>query len=233
MKSLRIISGSVLLLLAIAGLFIYRAPFVRILGAVGDSFRRVTDPSFSYAEVERLKIENRSLQMEVSKSQNASPPIVSSRLLEGSVYSRYPSNERSLVVIDRGRTDGVAVGMPVFADAEANLLFGKISSVRDFQSEVQTLSDAAWKSSVEIGDKKIKALFVGGNSPHLELAPKEGEWKEGDLVRNISPDFPLGVLLGTVGKVKEDPNAIWKQATVALSVMPSDVVRLYILIRFP
>lgn len=233
MKSLRIISGSALLLLLIAGLFVYRASFARAFGIVGDFFRRAIDPSFSYAELVRLKVENKSLLFEVSKSRDASPSIASSRFLEGSVYSRYPSNERSLVVINQGTTNGIAVGMPVFADAEGNFLFGRVSAVRDFQSEVQTLSDAAWKSSVEIGDKKIKALFVGGNSPHLELAPKEGEWKEGDSVRNVSPDFPLGVLLGTVGKVKEDANAIWKQATVALSAVPLDVVRLYVLIRFP
>ena len=227
------ISGSVALALAILGLLVYRTSFVRVLGTVGDFFRRATDSSFSYAELKRLKIENKSLLMEVLKSRKALPFIAASRFLEGSVYSRYPSNERSLVVIDRGAQDGVVVGMPVFADVEGNLLFGKISSVRDSQSEVRTLSDATWKSSVEIGDKKIKALFVGGNFPHLELAPKEGEWKEGDAVRNVSPDFPLGVLLGTVGKVKEEANAIWKQATVVLSVAPSDVTRLYMLTRFP
>lgn len=222
MKSLRIISGSALLLLIILGIFVYRP-----------LFREIIAPSFSYEELERLRIENQGLAIEILKLRSTEKSAPPGKFLEARVYSLYPSNERNFFILDKGANNGIALGMPVFADSTGNLLLGKISSVRRFESEVQTLFDVAWKSSVAVGEKKVKALYVGGNSPHLELISHDAELKEGDRIMNINPDFPLDVVLGTVGEVKENSNALWREATIVGAWTPEDVTRVYILTNFP
>ncbi len=222
MKSLRIISGSTLLILVILGIFIYR-PLLRGMVA----------PSFSYKELERLRIENQGLAIEILKLRSTERSLSTDKFLEAHVYSLYPSNERKFFVLDKGINDGIVAGMPVFADSSLNLLLGKISSVRRFQSEVQTLFDVAWKSSVAVGEKKVKALYVGGNSPHLELIPHDAELKEGDRIMNTNPDFPLDVVLGTVGEIQENSRTLWREAMIAGAWTSEDVTRVYILTNFP
>ena len=90
----------------------------------------------SRSENERLRAENERLNAEIarlreeahrsarswsacSRSRTASP---NQEFVAASVVARDPSNLRQVVAIDRGRTDGIKVGMPVVT--EGNTLVG-------------------------------------------------------------------------------------------------------------
>lgn len=150
--------------------------------------------------------------------------------LEASLYSRYPFNDKEILVIDAGSDDGIKEGMPVFL--RENVLLGKISSTKKTQSEVETIFNSAWRSSVFIGSKKIKAVLHGGKSPILELVPKGTVLERGDLVVNSSPDFPLGAYIGTVLNIYNDGSDLWFTADVDIGYSIQDAENVFVAADF-
>lgn len=225
--------GSALIVLGIVGIFLFRTPITGYLLSSSLALRGMADPAFSYAAFLSLRGQNEGLKAEVERLKEEAGHAVSKNLLEARVFSRFPANTRSSITVARGSEDGVKEGMPVFADAEKTLLVGRVARVAGSQSEVYTFFDSEWKSSVEVGSKKIKALLVGGNPAHIDLLPKDAVIAAGDPVINVSPDYPMGILMGLVGDIETQTNDIWQKAHLDSSVLPDALDRVFIATEFP
>jgi cell shape-determining protein MreC len=230
MKSFRIFIVSFVLLGILMFLFFYNSAAGHLIHGLGNWLRSFSDSSFNYGAYEALKLENAGLKLEIEKIKSAKEAD-SPEYLTAMVYSRYPFNDRSTIVLNLGSADGVTTTMPVLA--AKNILAGKILSVKKTQSEVQTIFDPAWRSAVAVGEKRAKAVLAGGNPPYLDFVPKDSPIKVGDEIYNISAEFPLDISLGTVLNLDIKPQNPWIKAQVKMSYNPEDLDKAMILKNFP
>jgi rod shape-determining protein MreC len=147
------------------------------------------------------------------------------------IYSRYPFNDQSMVVINLGSADGIKEGMPVFL--ERGVLFGKVRTVRRTQSDVETIFNTSWKTSVSIGTGNVKAVYVGGPIPTLDFIPKDAKIAAGDSILNIAPDLPLHVSLGTVLSMDPSSYDVWQRAKISPDFDLNTFNTVLVMIDFP
>lgn len=205
MRSLAKFFAFVLLLAFLAFLAFFR-------GSLHSFF---SDPDRQAAEIDlanqyRLLLgENEYLRSELEETRIA----VLGNIKPANVYSRYPFADRNILVIDQGSDQDIKEGMPVLA--ARGVLLGKVGKVSKNFSEVQTIFDPTWRSSVGIGDQEVKALLVGGAVPSLDLIESTAAVNDGDAVFNISPDFPYGLAIGQLADLRKPPAQPWFQGELA------------------
>lgn len=231
MKSLHTILSSVVLFILLIGGIVYRQPLIQILHNAHLLGEGAVDSTFSYQAFRDLQIENVALKDAAVRTQQGESRSAGNTYTEARVYSRYPFSDRKWIIIDKGSDSGIREGMPVLL--QEGILVGRISAVHRTQSEVQTVFDPAWRSSSVVGASSTKSLFQGGNPPHLEFIPKDVVLMEGDAIRNVSPEYPIGLFLGNVKKMDSADGEVWKRAEVAPPYILEDVDRVRILINFP
>jgi hypothetical protein len=86
---------------------------------------------------------------------------------------------------------------------------------------------------VNIGTTGAKAVLQGGAVPSLELISKEESVHNEEDVSNISSEFPLGVLLGTLQSLGSSSNDVWQHGTLALPYEIQDIASVLVLVDFP
>lgn len=209
-------------------LFFFRNGATRALSGVRGFFESFFH-SADYRTFADMKLENISLKKELERL-GALEAKDKTKLLSARVYSRYPFSDKNIIVIDKGAVDGITEGMPVLA--KQNILLGKVKSVRQFQSEVVTVFDAGWKSSVSIGTNRIKAVLYGANVPRAELIPKDAVIKIGDEVQNIAQELPIGLLMGTVNATTTDEKKVWQMADLETPFSMDDIDEVFIMTNF-
>jgi len=222
MRSLRFIAPLLLAAGFLFLIFFYRAE-------INDFFSRsrgivvgVLDGTFNYSEFLRLRAENAGLR--------ATSELGASTSVAG-VYSRYPFNDRRLIVINLGERDGVKIGMPVLASEK--VILGRITAVRHTQATVQTLFDPEWRESVAIGENLVKALLKGGLPPTLELIDREARIAEGASVFNLSPELPLHFFLGKVSGVRAVAGEPWQKAELQTPYDLDNLNQVFVIKDFP
>jgi len=127
------------------------------------------------------------------------------------VYSSYPFNSKSELIINKGSDDGIEVGDAVtWGDA---VLVGKIKETTSSKSVVTTIFDPGFETAVRIGDQGVNSLMRGGNELLLDLIPTEAELEIGDTIVTAGQDFPYGLSIGLVKEIK-DSGSVFKQALI-------------------
>jgi len=228
MKTLKGFFKAFVLIAIFVAIFFFRNEATGALSGVRGFFASFFH-SADYRTFADMKTENISLKKELEKLR-ALEEKDKSQLLEARVYSRYPFSDKNIVVVDKGASDGVTEGMPVLV--KKNILLGKVKSVRQFQSEVVTIFDPDWKSSVSIGSGHVKAVLRGANMLRAELIPKDANLKLGDEVQNIAQELPIGLSVGTVSATSTDEKKVWQLATIDAPFSIEDIDSVLIMTNF-
>lgn len=236
MRSFTFIFRAVLIIVPIFLIFFFRAEAGDALNTPRSFMAGIFNRAFSYERFRELEAENLRLRLELAKLrevQGQEDPLYYENFdfIEAKVYSRYPWNGRGRVSINKGKVHGIEEGMVVMTDG--NILFGKVDSVRNHQSEVVSIFDPSWRSSVSLGENGPKALLQGGNFPRLEFISSGAEIEEGVFVKNISPDFPFGLLVGKVSLFEENEFEPWLSADIEILWRINEVRDLMVLVNFP
>ncbi|OGG40985.1 hypothetical protein A3A21_01295 [Candidatus Jorgensenbacteria bacterium RIFCSPLOWO2_01_FULL_45_25b] len=237
----------VFVLFAVFGAVFFHARIFDFLSRARLLARSFSDQSFRYEKTLQLEVERDLLRNEVAIFKNRAlskdDVLSGSQYTSAPLYSLYPYQDKSLLVIEFGSSDGARLGSPVFAFPR--VLLGEISSVRDTQSEVKTIFDTRWVSSVVIEpdpkrplterreEEPARGVLKGGLSPHVELVPKYAFVEEGDLVINTSPKFPYGTILGIVEKAELGGENFWSRIVVRPFFELDDIYRVFVLASFP
>ncbi len=156
--------------------------------------------------------------------------LAGSNFLNVDVYSRYPFSDRSTVTVRGGSDVGIKPGMPAFV---GGYLFGTVSSVNRTQSEVETIFNPVWRSSVYVGSRRAKAVVRGGDVPVVELLARDAGVVSGDPVVNSSPTSPLGSKLGNVSDLKGGEHDLWFTSELTVPYEFDDVRSVRVLTNFP
>ncbi len=213
------------LALVIFGRTEFNAAYQQVSAFVSNLFSR----SISQEFVSKLLMENQRLRFELEQITD-STVSTEDGYRRAHVYSRYPFNDREVISIDLGSNDGIAVGMPVVTTEQ--FFLGKVTAVRNRQSEVQTIFDSSWRSSVAIGESGNKAVLRGGQHLRLELIARTSN-VVGVQVFNIAPDFPFHQLIGTVEKITDHPGEPWQTGRVAVPYDAGNITEVLVVVNFP
>ncbi len=194
-----------------------------ILGAIffGSTFPRAPFllveswiyPTPLIEELAKTNLENQSLRAEISRLTLGLKPS-SEQLLKARIYSGHPFNDKSLIVLAKGASDGIGVGDIVLA--ARNIFLGQVVSVGDSWSEVRTVFDISKNIPVRIGINGVVALLIGGSAPIISMIDKSRAVANHDLVYLASRDLPYGLVVGEIGNIKEPSIGAFKQADVLL-----------------
>ncbi|MSP22711.1 MAG: rod shape-determining protein MreC [Dehalococcoidia bacterium] len=125
----------------------------------------------------------------------------SGRTLAAPVLLRDPSPTRQVLVVGRGRRDGVAVGQPALGPGPT--LVGVVTQVEERSARVRLLTDRASAVPVFLERSRTPAALTGDGGSgalKLELVPVGIGSVEGDLVLTsaLGGQLPAGLPVGRV-----------------------------------
>lgn len=178
---------------------------------------------------EALRVENERLNAEISRlREDATRREQLERLLDvrqsmadqqfvtASVIARDPSNLRQLIAIDRGRDDGVRVGMPVVT--EARTLVGTVTRVESNHSWVKLVTDVDSSVAAVVAESRAQGVVSGSYSRRLsmEFVSQDAPVKEGDTVvtSGLTGTYPAGLVIGRVTGVGGSRQEVFRRVTV-------------------
>lgn len=161
-------------------------------------------------EIVSLRAQIEALRAELLHAQLGIARAKTQRELPAKVYSLYPFSDKSLVTVNVGKAHGVREGMPVVI--ERTLLLGRVRSVYEGTSTVQTVFDPKFQIPVRAGEEESDALYAGGLAPALQLIETKSGVRSGDFILSAASNLPYGLVLGSVHEVVE--RGLLKEATV-------------------
>jgi len=180
-------------------------------------------------EYKKLILENESLKAAAMQLQEIKKqtPSNSDSLLSVFVYSRYPFNFKNELLINAGLNQDMTVGQAAVITSSSTLsnpvLVGKIQQVFENVSVVQTIFDSRFQLAVRIGKSGVNALLKGGNEPRLTLIPKDAKTSEGDIAYSASPDFPYGLPVGIIRRLRLSTDQLFQEADIGTAYNPNEL----------
>lgn len=182
--------------------------------------------------VRELEIENSEFRQQLEyKQENPDYLLSGSTVLEDNadrarVLGQDPSTLVNSILIDQGREEQVAVGMPVVTPAG---LVGRVTEVGAHWARVQLLSDAASSVNAVVQSTRatgvVQGLGQGSTQLLMRYLPLGEAVKPGDLIltSGIGGGFPKRLVIGQVVQVNQRDTDLFTEAVVRPSV---DMTRL-------
>jgi len=149
------------------------------------------------------------------------------------VIARDSSPFLRYIIINKGSDDGIQRGMPVVNEQG---LIGRISAVTTNAARIQLISDPESRINVVIQPDNIEGVVSGSVTGELslDLVPQDAEINPGDLAltMGIGSNFPGDIIVGTVTSVRDQPTALFKEATLESRVEFEDLKIVLVVISF-
>lgn len=172
-------------------------------------------------EVARLREENNALREEMRRAGRAQALSAIARespyaTLSAQVVARNDGGWMAYLVIDRGRTDGVADGQAVIA---TDGLVGQTYAVAAHSSRVLPIIDRASSVAARVQESRLSGIVKGtGASCRFRLLSDDPPPRRGVVISSgLGGIYPPGLLIGSVTGAESDPAT----ATQWLDVAPS------------
>jgi cell shape-determining protein MreC len=172
-------------------------------------------------DVSRLREENIALRAESAVLHDRLGRIPSEFQSEktASVFVSYPFNFKNQLLVSAGRNEDVREGDTVFlpdpsSSTKRGIFIGRVESVQEKTSVVQTVFDSRFQLGVRIGEEGIESLMTGGSRPKLTLIPKTAEIRPGDVVIAAASQLPYGLAIGEVKEIALASGGLLQEATV-------------------
>lgn len=193
----------------------------------------------SALRADELQAENALLKEEIFRLESGSrvsSSFFQGEVLHAGVYSRYPFFDKETLIIDFGSKEGATSGMPVLGGER--FLLGEIVSVSKTQSEVRTIFDVRWVTSVfvrlsSLPGVTVRGVLKGGATPRVELVSSEFPLRAGDVVVNASEKFPFAIPIGVLLKPKKGEGGFWEEVPLRPIVRIRDTYFVSVLRNFP
>ncbi|WP_327049686.1 rod shape-determining protein MreC [Microbulbifer donghaiensis] len=170
-----------------------------------------------------LLLEQRSQLLAAVKAENTqlkelmnSADTVDERVLVAQIIGISPDPLEHVLLIDKGRDDGVELGTPIM---DASGLLGQVIEAGDSSSRVLLITDASHAIPVQVLRNSVRAVAEGtGDLYRLKLRhlANTSDIREGDLLLSsgLGGRFPAGYPVGEVISVQRDPGRAFAEAEV-------------------
>ncbi|MEA3251974.1 MAG: rod shape-determining protein MreC [Pseudomonadota bacterium] len=184
--------------------------------------------SYRVKRMASLTAENTRLRELLSAAQRRQVPYIGAELLS---LDSDPFTYQ--MVIDRGRSSGVRVGLPVM---DASGLIGQVVSVSAYTSRVLMAVDASHAVPVQSTRNGLRFIVQGtGSYDTLDVlnVPDTADIRAGDLLvtSGLGGRFPEGFPVARVSEVVHDPGEPFAQVSAEPIAQPES--SRYFLILFP
>ncbi|WML47384.1 rod shape-determining protein MreC [Neobacillus sp. PS3-34] len=177
---------------------------------------RVEDLVTLEKQVQILEKDNKELRVILDKKQT----LRDFKPIQATVIGRNPDRWHEMIIIDKGKTNGIKQNMAVIGSNGS--LLGKVKHVNQFSSTIQLLSAMDPKNQISaiIQGKKSAFGLVDGYDKDKRLMvkriPSDAKIKKGQIVitSGLGGIFPQGLLIGKVVDVKPDQYGLNQTAYV-------------------
>jgi len=161
-----------------------------------------------------LLLDRKSLQMAALSADNDrlrellnASSSIDDQVLIAELVGISPNPNRLELVVNKGRSDGVKVGLAVL---DSSGLMGQIIRVNEFTSWVLLAADSNFAVPVQVNRNGVRAIAYGaGRLDEMELANvlNTADIRVGDLLvsSGLGGRFPKGYPVATVTKIVHDP----------------------------
>lgn len=125
------------------------------------------------------------------------------------------SGQLRTITVNRGRRDGVAVGMPVLTQQG---LVGRVLDVGASASRVLLITDPTSAVSVRLQSNRVEGTVIGQLSGNLRLTfvPLDEQVQEGDILvtSGLGGNFPPDIVVGVVTSIRQFEFELYQEAQV-------------------
>lgn len=174
---------------------------------------------------EEISLENGRLRELLSLKKDAPYKVIAAR-----VIAHAPENQSSLIIIDKGKGDGIKVGM-----AAINYLglVGRVAQVSASTAKVVLINDPNFAVSAIVRRSRQEGLVCGtlGNSMIMKYLPAEADIEVSDTVitSGMTELYPKGLLIGMVTEIVEEFSGLTSYAVIKPAVELSAVEEVLII----
>ncbi len=148
------------------------------------------------------------------------------------VIVRDLSNWNSALIIDKGKRDGITVGMPV---VNASGIVGKVVDTDARRSKIILISDPNFSVAAMVERSREVGLVSGTLSGQCRMRylSSRADVQVGDEVisSKLSSSFPHGLVLGTVVAVENSPGNPFPTCLIQPAVALSKIEEVIVIIR--
>lgn len=238
-----VVSFSLMALSASPAVQPLRAMTTVIVGTLQSVFGWIPNPFTIIESKEELRQRNIELSAELAKLRRARAenaelrnllklkPRPDFKLLAAEIVGKTASGERNLMTLDRGMSEGVRVGMAVITDAG---LIGRVFATSSSFALVESLINTTVKVAAKVERSRVEGIIGWDGGPNLLMrgVPKALDVEIGDKIvtSEYSVYFPSDVPIGTVTKLEDEPNSLFRRIIVAPDAMPDRVEHAFIVL---
>lgn len=214
---------------------------------VADWVNNITDAGALSAENKKLRDENERLTSELARAredaiqQQSASDLDTVRgqfpndvLVSGTVVSRDSSSVRSLIAIDRGRSDGVREGQIVVSEGRS--LVGTIAKVFDSYAWIMLITDPKSAVSAIVQESRAEGVVAGNYdaSLNMEFVGQGAAVKQGDFVltSGVGGGYPAGIVIGRVSVVQKTDQDLFQKVHVDHLASLSNIEHVLVLTSF-
>lgn len=164
--------------------------------------------------MEELRLENRRLEKLLSLTEKAPFTVIAARVIGHS-----PDNWASMIIIDKGRNNGIRKSMVVINYLG---LVGRVIETAESVSKVILINDPNFSVSAINERSRQEGLVSGtlGDTLIMRYLPKEADIKPQDIIltSGLTPLFPKSLLIGRVVDVGEEFSGLARYAIIKPAV---------------
>src|SRR3989338_5119438 len=132
------------------------------------------------------------------------------------VIAKTITDQHARMLLDKGREDGVEVGMGVVV--QDHVLVGRVERVEARRALVQLITDREFRVTSTLSTQQLVGVSEGARGALLRLnfIPQEAVVEVGMTVHTAGLEARMagGLLLGVITGVEEEPNAPFQIATI-------------------
>lgn len=176
---------------------------------------------------EEIYLENKRLVSLLSLKQKTTYKVVAGR-----VIGRSADNWYSMLIIDKGRYDGIKKGMVVINHLG---LVGRVMENTASTSEIMLINDPNFSASCLVQRSRQEGLVCGtlGSSLVMRYLPKEADIKPSDTIvtSGLSPLYPKGLLIGKVVDMGVEFSGLTHYALIKPAVDLSSIEEVFIIVQ--
>lgn len=126
------------------------------------------------------------------------------------------SGQMEMLTIDQGTADGIKTGQAVVSSG--GIMVGQVYAVKKDRATVLLITDHASKIPVATDRTRTPGILEGkwqeGGRLLMSHIPRDGDVKENDLLltTGVGGDFPKGLIVGQISKVRQNDVQSEKEA---------------------
>ena len=166
------------------------------------------------AKIRQSIIENAKLRKMLEFKKASTTPLITA-----DIVGKTTTEARNYATINRGKKDGVEVGMPVVTDAG---LVGLVVGTSDGYSVMRLLINRESRIAGKIQRSRIDGILIwdGEDALTMKNIPKSYDVQVGDevITSSYSNRYPANIKIGTVMETRDDGTSLFRKILVKPSV---------------